>query len=418
VSGRQLRVLRLCSVFEPPSSALNGRGARFDPVGGMQDHTGALTRVLQRQGVVQVVLTTRPPTAPWFQRISALTAVVRVGLPVPQLRQLYALPAAVLAPVLARRADLIHAHLGEDIAVLPLAVLAGRERRLPIVVTVHCSPARTVRVDGVRTALLKSVGGRVERWGERRAATTIALTSGLADQLARELPRERVRLIRRPIDQQSFEVPGPDPFPHISGPRVVFLGRLAPAKGVVTLIEALARLRTPGAQLLLVGDGPERSRLEGVARRLGVAERVHITGFVEHHRVPAVLASGDVLVLPSVYEELGTVLIEAMAVGLPVIASRVGGIPELIHDGENGLLVPPGDVRPLAAAIDRVLGDPDLARRLAAAARRRVSKHDWRHAGAEICRLYRQLAAGRPDGSTSPSRAGLVDRLALRLWPA
>jgi glycogen synthase len=110
-----LRVLRVCSVFEPPASALSGRGARFDPIGGMQEHTGSLTRVLGRRGVVQVVLTTRPPTAPWMERPAPETTILRVGFPVRRPRQFYAVPAAVLALLLGRRADVVHAHLGEDL---------------------------------------------------------------------------------------------------------------------------------------------------------------------------------------------------------------------------------------------------------------------------------------------------------------
>jgi glycogen synthase len=85
-----LRVPRLCSVFEPPASALHGRGARFDPIGGMQDHTAVLTRALGRRAVDQVVVTTRPPTARWVERLGPRTTVIRVGLPTPRLRRLYA----------------------------------------------------------------------------------------------------------------------------------------------------------------------------------------------------------------------------------------------------------------------------------------------------------------------------------------
>src|SRR5215211_7215124 len=124
-----LRVLRLCSVFEPPASALAGRGARFDPIGGMQEHTGSLTRALARRGVAQVVITARPPTAPWLERPDARTTVIRVALPVRRPRQLYAIPAAAVAPIAGAAADLVHVHLGEDLAILPLAALAARPRR-------------------------------------------------------------------------------------------------------------------------------------------------------------------------------------------------------------------------------------------------------------------------------------------------
>jgi glycogen synthase len=415
MSARPLRVLRLCSVFEPPEAALRGRGALFDPIGGMQDHTAALTRHLAGRGVGQVVLTTRPPGAPRVQRLAPGAAVVRVGLPVRRARQFYAVPAAALAPVLARGADLVHAHLGEDLAILPLAMLAARARRLPVVITVHESPARTVRGRDPRALLIRGAGGPIERWAERRAAATIALTRRLADRLAAEVGPERVHHIRRGVDRESFEHPGPDPFAHLPGrPRAVFVGRLARSKGVETLVEAAARLTTPGVQVLLVGDGPDRARVEAAARRLGLAGRLHVTGFVAHARVPAVLAAADVLVLPSLYEELGTVLIEALQVGLPAVASRVGGIPEVVEHGRTGLLVAPGDPAGLARAIDAILGDRDLAARLEAGARARARLYDWREVSAEVHALYAALAGDRPPARARPRAPGAA--LAGALW--
>ena len=104
----RMRVIRLCSVFEPPASAVTGRGARFDPIGGMQNHTAELTRALDRRGVVQTVVTTRPPTAPHLERIGDHTRVIRLGLLVRHFRQLYGIQAAVITPILASRADLVH----------------------------------------------------------------------------------------------------------------------------------------------------------------------------------------------------------------------------------------------------------------------------------------------------------------------
>src|ERR687897_1433603 len=100
----RIKVLRLCSVFEPPPSALVGKGVKFDPIGGMQNHTAELTRALDRRGVVQTVLTTRPPTAPLSERLGDHARVIRLGLPIRRFRQLYGPQAAIIAPILAARA--------------------------------------------------------------------------------------------------------------------------------------------------------------------------------------------------------------------------------------------------------------------------------------------------------------------------
>src|SRR5215217_7038894 len=183
--------LRLCSVFEPPPSALIGRGVRFDPVGGMQNHTAELTRALDRRGVVQTVVTTRPPTAPYFQRLGDHARVIRLGLPVRLFRQLYGSQAAILAPILALRADVVHVHLGEDLAVLPLGAAAARIHHLPLVLTVHTSLRHTLAVRDFRSAVLKTLGGQIELWGEHSAEAVLAITPRLYRLLLSDGVEER-----------------------------------------------------------------------------------------------------------------------------------------------------------------------------------------------------------------------------------
>jgi hypothetical protein len=164
-----------------------------------------------------------------------------------------------------------------------------------------------------------------------------------ADRRAGEgSPPGGIRVIPPGYDPDLFAAAAdaPDPFPDLGRPRVGYIGRIAPQKDVSTLISAFGRLTT-SACLLIVGDGPGRRAAEAQARPL--AGPVRFTGFAPHARIPAVLRHIDLLVLATRYEELPSVLIEAMAAGLPVIASRVGGIPALVHHDVNGLLVPPGD---------------------------------------------------------------------------
>ena len=167
------------------------------------------------------------------------------------------------------------------------------------------------------------------------------------------------------------------------------------------MVAAAALIEDPSARVLLVGDGPERPALERKAERIGVGDRVRFLGFFSHDRVPAAMAHADVLVLPSVYEELGTVLLEAMWAGLPIVASRTGGIPDVIEDGVNGLLVPPGEPEVLARAIDRVLADRGLAYRLSEGAQARAKDYDWEVLAGCVLQVYRGVTAGRlaPVGS-------------------
>jgi len=383
-------VLRLCSVFEPVR--VDGRSARYDPIGGMQNHTATLTRCLDAQGHAQTVVTSRLAGPRGVTRLGRSAVVHRTGLPLPWLRQLWALDALrVVLRWRARPVDVVHAHQGEDLATLPLARLAARRHRCPLVVTVHCSVGHTLTGRGLRTRLLRALGGWVERSALRRADAVVVLTDRTAAALAADgVPAARVHTIPSGFDPGLFAGGSPDVFPHVARPRIGYVGRLAPQKRVDRLVEAFGRMREP-ASLVVVGDGPDRERVHGLAAGL---PRVHLSGFVEHTAVPAVLASLDVLVLPSAYEEMGSVLTEAMALGLPVVASDVGGIPEVVRDGQTGLLVPPGDVDALAAALDRLAADPDLRARLSAEAGARAAGYAWPRLAARVAAVYAQVRGG------------------------
>ena len=291
---------------------------------------------------------------------------------------------------------MVHVHLGEDLAILPVGMAAAKLHRLPLVLTVHTSLRHTLVITDLRSAVLKKLGGLIERWGERSADAVLVITPRLARQLVSEgVEEDRIRVIPPGVNPALFTGPFEDPFPSIGRPRIVFIGRLAPQKGVRTLVEAARPLRAPGAQVLVVGGGPQRLTLEREVRRLGVDDVVHFFGFVSHERVPAILSHADLLVLPSLYEELGTILLEALWVGVPVVASRTGGIPNIIADGVNGLLVSPGDSEELAHAIIRVLSSPDLARRLGEAARERAKGYDWEVLAERVLAAYRGVTAGR-----------------------
>ena len=152
----------------------------------------------------------------------------------------------------------------------------------------------------------------------------------------------------------------------------VFAGRLTAQKGLGTAIGALALV--PEASLLVVGDGPDRAALEQQATAAGLDGRMRFLGARPRGEAVALLAGADAALLPSDWENLPHAAVEALAIGTPVVATAVGGVPEVVHDGVNGLLVPAGDPEALAAAIRRVLDEDGLRARLAAAAAGSVSE--------------------------------------------
>lgn len=395
---RPLRVLRLTPGYEPPPSALTAGAVRFNPVGGVQNHAAQLTRALDRRGVRQTVISTRPPTAPVVARDGEHARIVRLGLPTPRWRQLYAPQAAPLALLLglARRVDVVHVHFSADLGIVPVAALAALVGRARLVVTVHCSLRHTLVIDSEHARRLRDRGGPVEEWVTRRADAVIVLTRRLAGALVADgLPGHRVHVIPSGVDPAAYQTSAdaPDPLAAVPHPRITYVGRLEPEKDVRTVVGALPLLRARDAQLVLVGDGAQRTNLLDEARRLGVAHRVHAIGFVHHDEIPAVLAASDAFVLPSRFEEMGTAMVEAMHAGLAVVASAVGGIPSVVTDQVSGLLVPPGEPAAFAAALDRVLGDLALASRLGEGARRAVAGFAWPALADQVLAVYRSAAA-------------------------
>jgi glycosyltransferase involved in cell wall biosynthesis len=175
-------------------------------------------------------------------------------------------------------------------------------------------------------------------------------------------------------------------------PIVLTPARLHKQKGHCYLLEAAARI--PQALFVFAGDGPERESLEAQARQLGVSDRVVFLGYRQD--IPDLLASCDLFVLPSLFEGLPLSILEAMAAGKPVVASAIGGTDEAILHGETGLLVPPADPAALAAAIQTVLSNPLLARRLAAAGKARVDREFSVGAMVQrVTQIYEEILSSR-----------------------
>jgi glycosyltransferase involved in cell wall biosynthesis len=207
----------------------------------------------------------------------------------------------------------------------------------------------------------------------------VAVSRSLRAQLVAEgFPESRVRVVRNGID------PGPPPAPELRKqararlglPEDEFVigavGRLAMVKDFGALIAAFGLLRSmPGrARLIIVGDGPERAALVSQARAANVSRAVLFTG--HQHDAPALMPAFDVFVNSSIYEGVSLTILEAMAAGVPVLATAVGGTPEIVQDGVNGRLIPSRGIREMASAIAALARDPELRARLGAAGRSRV----------------------------------------------
>ncbi|KQW52512.1 hypothetical protein ASC77_24355 [Nocardioides sp. Root1257] len=251
--------------------------------------------------------------------------------------------------------------------------LRARDRRVGVVYTLH----------GVADGLSDLVAGNVraaprrrrDRWyyltGERAITRwgggRVVVPSHAVAAYAVEhvgLPPGIVDVVPNGVDPARFEMA----VPAADGPSAVWVGVLGAVKRTDLLLDAVAAV--PDLRLVVVGDGPLRDRVERRSAAPDLADRVELTGWVDD---PAArLARADVYVLTSDAENCPLSLLEAMATGLPVVATAVGGVPEVVRDGVDGLLCPAGDGRAIVAALDRLAADPALRRRMGASARQRV----------------------------------------------
>ncbi len=298
-------------------------------------------------------------------------------------------------------AQLVHSHtwyanLGGHLA----ALLYG----IPHVMTMHS-------LEALRPWKAEQLGGgyRLSTWCERvsagSAAAVVAVSDGMrADILTAypEISAERIRVIRNGIDTIEYHPDrGTDVLERygidLSRPYVIFVGRITRQKGVPVLLRAASGL-VPQAQLVLCAGQADTPELEAEvtglvdglrATRSGV---VWIPEMLPKREVIQLLTHATVFAIPSIYEPLGIVNLEAMACGTAVVGSRVGGIPEVVADGETGLLVPPGEPEPLAEALNALIRDPDRAAVMGQAGRKRaVTEFGWAAIAAQTAALYAEL---------------------------
>ena len=236
-------------------------------------------------------------------------------------------------------------------------------------------PVRLFTVHGWAFRAHRGLVARAYLWADRLACplttTTICVAEGDRESglRARTCRGSRTVVIRNGVD---LDRPRRTPPPSARPCTVVSVGRLRHPKDFATLVRAMAALAPGTARLRIVGDGPDRSAVASEIAGLGLDHAVELLGTRDD--VGDLLADADLFVLSSESEGLPMSVLEAMAAGLPVVASAVGGVPELVRDGETGTLVPPGDSRALAVAIERLAADPALRERMGAAGHRRAER--------------------------------------------
>ena len=336
----------------------------FPPeVGGLESHIYYLCRELAARGhQVEVVTSRSRPDLPAREVVDGIS-VWRTWMPARNTPgwAAHAMGSVPRVSGLIAGADVLHA---QDIAaVLPLALARGG-RRIPLVTTYHTSHF-LMRAE---SPIWRPIFRRFLRLGDHNFASS----QEIADVGEAIAPGVRVEALTNGVETDVFRRVAPTLDPPPAGrARLVVPRRLFEKNGVEYLVRALPDIvREVDAEAVVIGDGPERAKLEALATELGVLERVHFLGARPHSEMPGLLSGADVAIFPSLMEATSVAALEAMACEVPVAASRVGGLPEIV-DGEVGTLFEAANPEALARAVVDLLGRPDRDR-LARAARKRV----------------------------------------------
>ncbi len=405
----------MVSEHASPLAALGGVDS-----GGQNVHVAALAQALGRIGVEVVVHTRRDdPSLPRRMAFAPGVEVDHVdagpAAPVPKDELVPFL--SDFADDLTRtweddRPDVVHSHFWMS----GLAALwATRPFHIPLVHTYHAlgvvkrrhqgrhdtSPATRIDVEAM-------LAGAVDRVLATTADEALELVGQGADL-------DHISVVPCGVDLEHFCPQGPSEPRRRRRPRVVVVSRLVERKGIGNVIAALPAL--PGVELIVAGgpsadllDGDDEARrFQGLAQLLGVADRVELRGAVPRQHLPALLRSADVVACCPWYEPFGLVAVEAMACGVPVVASAVGGLAESVVDGVTGLHVPPRSPGSIADALGRLLYDEGRRRSMGEAGRQRAQRFGWDRVAAQTLAVAEQVAgsrsAARSAGRAEPDAA-------------
>jgi glycogen(starch) synthase len=372
--------------------------AFYPSLGGVEELVRQLAHEYKRQGMHAIVLVNRWPRSLPEEEVIEGIPVYRLAMRMPEYNLRVKFNYAVGYPLvrsrmlaILRRHQIGMVHVQCVSANGHYGAIAARALGLPLVVT--SQGERTM--DAERVYEKSPFINRVMRGLLARADQVTACSRDTLEDLERYSGIQlgaRGSVIYNGIRIDDFA--GAEPFAH-PRPYILGIGRHVRQKGFDLLIEAFAASGIKTHDLILAGDGAEHAHLRELARNLLGEGTVHFIGRADRRTAVSLFTGCSFFVLPSRQEPLGIVNLEAMAAGRAVIASRTGGVPEIVSDGETGLLTTPSDVHALATALQKLAGDPALRDRLGRAGRERVNQFTWESVAAAYRQVYDAALAGR-----------------------
>jgi len=373
--------------------------AFYPHIGGVEEAVRQLAIEYRRQGLTAIILTNRwprsLPSAEMYEGIPVYRLAMRIPEGSLKARVNYLLThrgicREMFAILQRHRIDLLHVQCVSSNG--HYARIARQELGLPLVVTTQGE--RTMDATGLyqRSAFANESLRALLRNADHITACSRHTLDDMENYWG-SLFGSRASVVYNGIDLRNFAAA--EPYPSAE-PYILGIGRLVPQKGFDVLIRAFAKAAIPGWKLLIAGEGTEREALQNLILELGLQDRASLIGRADRPTAAGLFLGCGFFVLPSRMEPLGIVNLEAMAAGKPVVASRVGGVPEIVREGETGLLFPAEDEAALCEAIKRLASSAELRNRFGAAARRAVEAFTWPAIAGQYIKIYQEAMARRP----------------------
>lgn len=345
------------------------------PAGGMANQTRQLAELLRGQGAqVELVQTNAPYSPAWVAGVPVLRALFRL------------LPYAARLWAAAGRADVVHVMANSGwswhLFAAP-AIWLAHWRRTPVLVNYRGGEAASFLARS-RAAVAFSL----------KRCQALVVPSGFLQQVFAAVG-QRADVVPNIIDTQRFR---PAAQPPAGDVRLLVARNLEPIYDNATAIRAFAvvKQRHPGARLTVAGTGPEEAALRALAQSLQLGDSLHFTGRLEREPMAELLRNSHVAINPSLVDNMPNSVLEALASGVPVVSTDVGGVPFIVRDGVSALLVPPADPAAMAAALLRLLEDPALGRSLAAAGLAEARRYTWDRIAPQWTHAYAQAMRSLP----------------------
>ena len=371
-------------------------------VGGIARHCEGLAKALAHEGYEVHIFTLDFPGAPDYEEVDG----VKIYRTVTELGHPNFLTWALLFNhFLEKRLgevsqqvefDILHVH---DWLSAPAGISSKYRLGKPMVLTVHSTEVG--RAQGIHNPDSFAIDG-MEWWATYEASKVIVTSGSMKGEICGHfhLPADKIEIISNAIESTNYNasidrqsVRGRYGIGHHEK-LVLCVGRLVPQKGIEHLIHAVPSIswRHPEARFIIVGEGWLKGHLEYLARTTGQGWKIRFTGFIPDSEVIALMTSADVLVIPSIYEPFGIVALEGMAAGVPIVASQVGGLAEVVEHDRTGILVYSRNPESVAWGVDRILSDPGHAHWLTENAREMIQKtYSWEAIAKKTMKVYKEV---------------------------